>query len=252
MSGNYMLMIIVFILGLILGSFYNVVALRIPKQQSIVYPPSHCPTCQHRLRPWELIPVVSWLLQGGKCTHCHAPISPLYMVGEGCTGITFLLLFEKFGLQWETLVGIVSFSFLIILMVSDLRYMLLPNPIVYSGIFTVLLLRLMIHPSEWWQPILGAALCFISLLLIAIVSKGGIGGGDIKLYALIGLLLGPGYGIISLFLSACYGTLIGYILKGFGILKKQQPIPFVPFIFLGTLTTYLYGHELWNWYITLF
>ena len=121
--------VIIFILGLIFGSFFNVVGLRIPKKQSIVYPNSHCPRCQHELAWYENIPVVSYLFLRGKCHHCHMKISPIYPVFELITGSLFAFSFVQFGFTREFIIAILFISLLVIITVSDIHYMIIPDQV---------------------------------------------------------------------------------------------------------------------------
>ncbi|MFO1443100.1 prepilin peptidase [Bacillus sp. Bva_UNVM-123] len=243
---------LVFIYGLILGSFYNVVGLRVPQKQSIVSPRSACPKCGHQLSAFELIPVLSYLIQGGKCRSCKAPVSPLYPIVELMTGLLFLAAPFIVGWTSELFVAWTLISLFMIIFVTDLTYMLIPDKVllVFTGIF--LLERIFIPLNLWWDPLLGAVVGFTLLLLIAVVSRGGMGGGDIKLFALIGLAVGMKMVLLSFFLSALFGALFGVIGMLIGKLKRKNPIPFGPFIAAGTLTAYFYGDSIIEAYLSFF
>jgi leader peptidase (prepilin peptidase) / N-methyltransferase len=237
------------IYGLLLGSFFNVVGLRVPLKQSIVTPRSACPTCGHQLKPYELIPVISYMLQGGKCRGCESRISPIYPFFELLTGILFMTAPLVIGWSGELVVALTLISMFMIIIVSDIHYMLIPDKILiwFAGIF--LLERIFWPLSPWWDSIIGAASGFILLLIIALVSKGGMGGGDVKLYAVIGFVLGFKLVLLSFFLSTLYGAVIGGLALLFKIVKRRQPIPFGPFIAAGTLTAYYWGSELIDLYL---
>lgn len=244
-----MVIILLFLYGLILGSFFNVVGLRVPLKQSIVKPRSACPSCGHQLKAHELIPVVSYIIQGGKCCGCQSRISPIYPTFELLTGILFATAPLVIGWSGELFVALSLISMFMIIVVSDIHYMLIPDKILiwFAGIF--LLERILWPLSPWWDSILGAVTGFSLLLLIAVVSKGGMGGGDVKLYALLGLVLGFKLVLLSFFLSTLYGAVIGGFALVLKIVKRRQPIPFGPFIAAGTLTAYYWGTEIIDFYL---
>jgi leader peptidase (prepilin peptidase)/N-methyltransferase len=244
-----MTLVIIFIYGLVLGSFFNVVGLRVPLKKSIVAPRSSCPTCGHQLKAYELIPVVSFMLQGGKCRGCQSRISPFYPILELLTGILFVTAPLVIGWSGELVVALTLISMFMIIIVSDIHYMLIPDKILiwFTGIF--LLERIFWPLTPWWDSLLGAVTGFILLLVIALVSKGGMGFGDVKLYALLGFVLGFKLVLLSFFLSTLYGAVIGGLALLFKIVKRRQPIPFAPFIVAGTLTSYYWGAEIINLYL---
>jgi leader peptidase (prepilin peptidase)/N-methyltransferase len=241
--------LILFIYGCIFGSFFNVVGLRIPMKKSIIKPRSSCPTCRHQLKAHELIPVVSYIIQRGKCRGCQSRISPIYPTFELLTGILFATSPLVIGWSGELLVALSLISMFMIIIVSDIHYMLIPDKILiwFAGIF--LLERILWPLSPWWDSLLGAVTGFSLLLLIAVVSKGGMGGGDVKLYALLGLVLGFKLVLLSFFLSTLYGAVIGGLALLLKIVKRRQPIPFGPFIAAGTLTAYYWGTEIIDFYL---
>lgn len=247
-----MILFILYIAGIIVGSFYNVVGLRVPQKVSIVSPRSSCTKCKHTLTPLELIPVLSYLIQRGKCRQCPALISPLYPIMELLTGVLFVVVPLALGWTAEIWVGWTLVSLFIIITVSDIKYMLIPDKILlfFAGIF--LLERILIPLSPWWDSIIGSVIGFTLLLLISIISKGGMGGGDIKLYALLGIVLGTKLVLMSLFFSTFLGAIIGMIGIGLGFFERKKPIPFGPFITAGTLIAYLYGNTIFNAYLNLF
>lgn len=240
---------LLFIYGIVLGSFYNVVGLRVPMKHSIVTPRSACPTCGHKLKAFELIPVVSYIIQGGKCRNCQSRISPIYPIFELLTGILFATAPLIVGWSGELLVALSLISMFIIIVVSDIHYMLIPDKILiwFAGIF--LMERIIWPITPWWDSLLGAVTGFLLLLIIALVSKGGMGFGDVKLYALIGFVLGFKLVLLSFFLSTLYGAVIGGLALLFRIVKRRQPIPFGPFIAAGTLSAYYWGSEIINLYL---
>ena len=247
-----MTIILLIIYALLLGSFYNVVGLRVPLKKSIVKPRSSCPYCSHQLTAIELLPVFSYLIQKGKCRQCHGRISPLYPFMEALNAGLFVLAYLEFGLEWELLVAWTLISLFIIITVSDLKYMVIPDKVLlfFSGLFLVE--RLFIPLTPWWDSLVGAAAGFGLLLLIAIVSKGGMGGGDIKLYAVIGFVVGLKGMILSFMLATFFGAIFGLIALAFKVIERGKPIPFGPFIALGTILAYLYGDWILSAYLSFF
>ncbi|MGE7182684.1 prepilin peptidase [Peribacillus sp. NPDC006672] len=242
--------IYLFVLGLILGSFFNVVGLSVPAGNSFANRRSACPSCGRTLTFFELIPVISYMMQYGKCRGCKARISPLYPSVEMLTGVLFASAPIFIGWSDELWVGWTLISLFMIIFVSDVAYMLIPDKILlfFTAIFTVL--RVLFPLSPWWDSIVGAAIGFSLLLLIAVVSKGGMGGGDIKLFAVIGFVLGMKMVLLSFLFACFYGAFLGIIGLLTGILKKKTLIPFGPYIVLGTLTAYFWGDSLLHWYVT--
>lgn len=248
---NKITYIIIFFYGMTLGSFYNVVGLRTPLNKSIIKPRSHCSKCEHILTPIELIPVLSYVLLKGKCRHCQVSISSLYPTMEVITGILFMVGPLIMGWTYELIIAWTLISLCTIIIVSDLTYMIIPDKvlIVFAVIFVIE--RFVFPLDPWWDSMLGAVTGFILLLLITLISKGGMGGGDIKLFAVLGLLLGIKVVLLAFFLSTFLGALIGMIGILFGKLEKKKPIPFGPFICVGTLLAYFFGEQIIKWYFYL-
>ena len=236
---------------LFLGSFYNVVGLSVPINQSFTTRRSACPNCRKTLSALELIPVLSYVIQGGKCRGCKARISPLYPMIELLTGVLFVTAPLVLGWQIELVVAWTLISIFIIITVSDIKYMLIPDKIliVFAGIFLVE--RIFIPLTPWWDSLLGAVIGFTILLVIAIVSKGGMGGGDIKLFALIGFVVGTKVMLLSFMLSTFYGAFFGILGLIFKVFKRGEPIPFGPFIAAGTLTAYYFYDEIIRTYLQI-
>lgn len=244
--------IFIALFGLILGSFYNVVGLRVPKGESIVNPPSHCTACNRRLTAFELIPVLSYVIQGGKCKGCGAKVSPIYCVTEIATALLFVISYLKFGFTAELAVALLFMSLLLIIVVSDLAYMLIPNKILLFFLPLLIIARIFSPLDPWWDSLLGAVIGFGILLLIAVISKGGMGGGDIKLFFLIGLVLGTVHTFLTLFLASLIGMVVGIIVLKVRGQGRKTPIPFGPSIALGAVIAYFYGADLIDWYWQLF
>ena len=246
-----MIHLLIFLYGITLGSFYNVVGLRVPINESIVRPRSHCSSCGRTLSAMELVPVLSYVLLRGKSKCCKASISPFYPIFELLTGVLFVISPLLLGWSSELFVSWTLISLFIIITVADLKYMIIPDKVllVFSVIFIIERFFIPLHP--WWNSLLGAVVGFTLLLIIAIVSKGGMGGGDIKLFAVIGFVLGIKLLFVAFFLSTFLGTIGGLIGMALGKSNKKQPIPFGPYISLGTLIAYYFGNSIIQWYLNI-
>ncbi|MFD2328291.1 prepilin peptidase [Cohnella sp. GCM10020058] len=248
-----LLYIYLFALGAVLGSFYNVVALRVPAGESIVSPPSRCPRCGTRLTGRDLIPIASWLLSRGRCRHCKAPVSPLYPLGEAATGLLFVWVYASFGWSPAAIIGLLLVSLCVIVTVSDLATMLIPNKVLLF-FAPLLAAACLLLPNDipWWSHLLGAAVGGGVLLLVVIVSRGGMGLGDVKLFAVLGFVVGLPNTAVA-FVAACLaGTLVGGVLLATGVVKRKQPVPFGPFLALGACLAYGYGADIIDYYLSLF
>jgi leader peptidase (prepilin peptidase) / N-methyltransferase len=241
-----------FVLGAVLGSFYNVVGLRVPMKQSIIRPRSHCSSCGRTLTALDLVPVLSYLFLRRRCRSCGAKLSAIYPVIELSTGLLFMLAFYHFGFTGELLVALTFISLLVIIIVSDLAYMLIPDKVLLFFAPVLVVERLFVPLDPWWDPIVGAVFGFCLLLLIAIISKGGMGGGDIKLFFVIGLALGFQLTLLTFMLATFLGALYGIVGIILGKFKKKNKIAFGPFIALGALLSYFYGNNIIDWYFTMF
>ncbi len=237
------------IFGLVFGSFYNVVGLRVPKKESIAFPPSHCTSCDRRLTALDLVPVFSYLFLKGRCRSCGEKIHWVYPLMEFITGGLFALSFWQIGFQPELIIAILFMSLLVIITVSDIAYMLIPDKVLLPIGALLLVLRLFIPLDPWWDSLLGAALGFGILLLIAIVSKGGMGGGDIKLFFVIGLVLGVSGTFMTLFFASLIGSIAGIIMLRINNEGRKTPVPFGPSIALAAVIVYFWGDALLNWYM---
>ncbi|SFP73971.1 prepilin peptidase [Salibacterium halotolerans] len=246
---DYVWLIYISVAGLVLGSFFNVVGTRIPQGASIIRPRSHCPSCGTTLQAPDLIPVFSYLFLKGRCRYCRTRIPAFYPVMEAVSGILFAAAWLRWGAAWDTAAALILLSLLLIITVSDWTAMLIPDKVLLFFLPIIAVLRWSAAPLDsWWDPLAGAALGFSLLLLIAIVSKGGMGGGDIKLFAVLGFFFGWQQLLPAFFLSVATGALLG----GFGLLmgavKRGVPMPFGPFIAAGSVLTLFFGENLLTWY----
>ena len=228
-------------MGTILGSFYNVVAYRLPKGESIIYPASHCPNCNHKLRPWELIPIFSYLLQGGKCVSCKQKISIFYPISEILCGLLFVFCYLSFGLSLDLIIALTFVSLLIIVMLSDYYYMIIEDSVLI--VFGILLIIeiFFIHGFDYLlSSLLSSLIAFLIMLILKIAGdlafkRESLGGGDIKLMAIFGLMIGWDMSIITIFLSAFIALPVSiFILKT----NKNHEIPYGPFLSIAALIIY--------------
>ncbi|MFF3023460.1 prepilin peptidase [Gottfriedia sp. NPDC057948] len=241
-----------FVMGLVFGSFFNVVGLRVPIGKSIISPGSTCSNCGHKLSSIELIPVFSFLLQRGKCRSCGMLISKLYLLIEILTGMLFVFSIYETGFHMELMIALSIISLLIIIVVSDVNYMIIPNRILLFFLFIFSFERIVFPLDPWWSSIVGAIGAFVVLLLINLISKGGMGGGDIKLFSVLGIILGWELTLIAFMLACFLGSIYGVVVILSGKLKRSNPIPFGPFIAMGGLISYFYCENLLEFYDIIF
>lgn len=241
-----------FLYGLVFGSFFNVAGLRIPKGESIVRPPSHCTVCNRHLKIKDLVPIFSYVFLKGKCRGCGTKIHWVYPVIELVTGLVFAFAYYQLGFTLELSVALLFISLLVIITVSDIAYMLIPDKILLFFLIPLIVLRVFEPLSPWWDSIIGALVGFGVLFLVAVVSKGGMGGGDIKLFFVIGLVLGWVPTLLTLFLASIIGTVIGIISLRRSKQSRKTPIPFGPSIAIAAIIAYFYGELLVDWYMNLF
>ncbi|BAC12573.1 leader peptide processing enzyme (late competence protein) [Oceanobacillus iheyensis HTE831] len=241
-----------FILGAILGSFFMVVGLRLPKQMPFVNARSCCDHCQYQLRWFDNIPIVSYIYLRGKCRKCKTRIHPLHVVAEIITGILFTVSYYHIGLQWEIIISLLLTSLLVIICISDFIYMVIPNKLLLFFLPIFIILRLLLPLDPWWSMFTGAAIGFGIIFLIILISRGGMGAGDMKLLGLAGIVLGVEKIILAFFLACIIGSVISIVLLSVHLIQRNKPFPFGPFIAIGILISYFYGDSLINWYLQYF
>ena len=246
--------ILIFILGLIVGSFSNVCIYRIPRNESIIYPASHCPKCRTKIKIIDNIPLLSYILLKGSCRNCKSKISIQYPIVEFLTGLIYLIIYLIYGLSIQSLIYIILSSALIIITFIDLNEQIVPDVISLPGIVIGFILSFFIPYISFIDSALGVVagggiILIIGLAGLVIFKKEAMGGGDVKLAAMIGAFLGWKYVIISLFLGFFLGALAGIILILSKIKSTEDVVPFGPFIVLGSLITLLWGEKIITWYI---
>ncbi len=235
---NYLFCIFFLLLGMILGSFYNVVGWRLPKGESIIYPPSHCPNCNHQLKILDLIPVFSFILQRGKCRYCKNKIAWYYPVFEFLCGIVFMLCYLVFGITPELLKALTFVSMLIIIMVSDFNYMIIPDEVLlFFGCLLALEIGIIDGYKVLISSLINGLIAFIIMYLLKVLGdfmfkKESMGGGDIKLMFIFGLVLGAPLAIISIFVGSLVGLPISLILLS---KNSEHIVPFGPYLSIGAI-----------------
>lgn len=243
------ILILLFIIGLIFGSFFNVVGLRIPKRESIIYPNSHCPNCQSFLSWKDNIPVISYILLKGKCRHCHVPISKIYPITEFSVGLLFM--FAAYEMETNDLViSLALISLLTLATITDIHYFIIPNKLLsfFMGLFIIIRV---LHPLDtWYDSLLGFLISYLLILLLIIISRGGMGAGDMKFLAVIGFLTGTKIALLGFMFAILLGGLYGIYLLIIKRKNKSNYIPFGPFISIGILISYYYHNEIISFYIT--
>ncbi|NME99008.1 prepilin peptidase [Aneurinibacillus aneurinilyticus] len=250
---DFINMAIFFLFGIILGSFFNVVGLRIPEKQSIIAPPSHCPKCGKQLAPIDLIPVLSYLFIRGKCRQCKAGISPVYPIMEFITGFLFAAAYYIYGFTAEMWMTLLFASLLVIITVSDLAYRIIPDKVLLPFFITFLIARFFIHPHEsYLSHLIGMVLGFSIFFGIALISRGGMGGGDIKLFTVVGLFLGYPLLFVTILFSTFLGTLYGILVMIIHGSGRKTEVPFGPFIAVAAMLAVYKGYDIISWYFNRF
>jgi len=242
--------------GLVIGSFLNVVIWRVPRRESIVRPPSHCPGCDAKIANRDNIPVFSWLLLRGRCRNCGTRISARYPLIELLTGVLFAAVGARFSHSWALPAYLVLTAALIALSAIDLEHYILPSRILYPTDVAVFVLLAAASAAEHDWGALGRAasagiVAFAVFYLIHVVSPKGMGFGDVRLSFLLGISLGwLGWGELfgGLFAGFLYGAVIGSALIAVKVRGRKQRIPFGPFLAAGAMTFVLFGGPLVDWY----
>lgn len=250
MLPTILLYIIIFLYGIIIGSFLNVCIYRLPKKENIVTTRSHCMNCGYKLEWYDLVPLFSWLALGGKCRKCKAKISVQYPIIEALNGVLYIIVFALYGLSVETVLYCLLASALLVLSVIDFRTYEIPFGI---NVFIAVLggIRVITDLSHWYEYVIGFFAVSLVLYLIYIITKGrGIGGGDIKLMAASGLLLGWKCNILAFVLGCIIGSVIHLLRMKFT--KAENVLALGPYLSAGIFISALWGQQLINWYLSLF
>jgi len=259
------------LLGVAVGSFLNVCIDRLPAGRSLVYPPSQCDACRHRLLPKDLIPVASYLWLRGRCRYCQARIPRRVLLVEVLAGVFFFLAFWRFGLSAEFAITAFYGCLFLVIMFIDWEHQLILNKVTYPAAVVALVilavdslpgvgllgnLRFIPESSilsvSILNGIIGGALGFAFFLIVLLISPRGMGAGDVKLAGLIGLVVGFPLVVVALLIGIFVGGLVAVMLL---LLKKKgrkDVIPYGTFLALGPMVTLLWGNEILKWYLGLF
>lgn len=241
--------ILLFIFGIIIGSFLNVVIYRLPKHESIVFGPSHCMNCNEKIKSYDLIPILSYLILGGKCRHCHTKISIRYPLIEFFNGLLYVWIFSVYGITLDSVLLMAFTSSLLVIAMIDFDTM-----DIYDGVLVTILilgvLRLALNFDSFPNAALGGLIVSIPLYIIAMLTQ-GIGGGDVKLMAVAGFFLGVKATVVGTFIGILTGGFWGIILLTLFKKEGKAMIPFGPFLCLGMFLASLYGTQIANWYLGL-
>ena len=267
----------VFLFGLLIGSFLNVCIVRIPAGKSIVLPASACPKCGAPIKPYDNIPVVSYLLLGGKCRGCRTKISAMYPLVELLNGALYLVCYLAFGMTIETLKWSIFSSLLLILVFTDLRERILPDVINYTGFAIALVLSLFVPPSDGsaqWianhyfafpppMPVISLADAIFGAAfgsgILWIISEGyfrlrkreGMGLGDVKMMLMAGAFLGLKRTVLTILLGSILGSIIGVAFIAIRRKGTDYELPLGTFLGAGALIVVFYGTPFVNWYMSL-
>lgn len=242
--------ILICILGFIIGSFLNVCIYRIPQEESIVFPPSHCTRCKHKLNILDLFPVISYIFLKGKCRYCKEKISIKYPLIEMLNGLFYLIIYLKFGLTLLTVKYCVLTSILIVIAVIDFDTQFVFASITIFGVvaggFFALIEYLLFH-NNTLELILGGLIGAFIIGIIVFITK-GMGEGDIEIAAVCGLFLGVKGVLLGLFLAIVIGGIVGVLVLSLKLKKAKDKMAFGPFIAIGSLISMIYGNEILKFY----
>lgn len=241
-----------FVIGLIIGSFLNVVIYRLPEEISIIKPPSHCLECGTRLSPLDLVPVFSYLIYRGRCRYCGTKISIQYPLVELLNGFLYLFTYLKFGFSLEMVGYLILISLLIAISFIDLKYRIIPNKLSYFGIIIGLIFSIFSSHITFISSFLGIFIPAGLLLILALIYKKGMGIGDVKLVGMIGAFTGYKIVLSGIFLGSVIGLIFFTPLILSKRIDRKTKIPFGPFISTGSIIMIFYGETLLDWYLNLF
>jgi leader peptidase (prepilin peptidase)/N-methyltransferase len=251
-----MLFLAAFVIGTIVGSFLNVCIHRIPSGQSIVFPASHCPHCDQPIAPYDNLPVISYVLLRGRCRSCRVRISPRYPFVEALSGFAAVASLAFDGTSPHSLIHFAFLAALIVITFIDLDHQIIPDPISLPGIVVGFLAALVLGQPTWLASLFGIVLGGGVLWAVAegyyrLTGREGMGGGDIKLLAMIGAFLGWKAVPVTLLIGSLGGTVIGFGLLLLQGRDTRTPIPFGPFLAFGALCALFFGNDLIAWYLDL-
>lgn len=241
---------IIFIFGILIGSFLNTCIYGLPKRQSFTYLLFHCSSCGIEVKNHHIVSIINYIFLKGRCSHCNQRISWRYPLVEFLNGIIYVLMFINYGFSILFLNYAIISSILIVISFIDYDYQIIPDKILLFGFLTNMTLITLYNSLDYlFNGVLGLLLGGGILFVIAILTKGAMGGGDIKLMAMLGMTFGPKYTLITLLMSFIIGAIISVMLLATGKKERKDFIPFGPFISIAAVVTVLYGDEIFNMYI---
>lgn len=248
---------IIFLYGLLIGSFLNVCIYRIPREESIVFPSSHCFGCGTNLKWYDLVPVFSYMVQKGKCRYCGEKISSQYPIIELFNGMLYLLVYMKFGFTLAFFFYCILFSILLVVALIDLKHMIIPDTLILCIFILNILYKitayvLLKEPFNIVQSVGGLILSGLLFILIIFLSKGGMGEGDVTLISSLGFILGIKDIFLTIFLSFVVGAVISVFLLTTKTKGRKDPIPFGPFIIFSFFIVVFWGNQIVQWYFNNF
>jgi leader peptidase (prepilin peptidase) / N-methyltransferase len=241
------------LLGAAIGSFVNVVAYRLPRGESIVRPRSRCPGCGVQIAAYDNVPVLSWVVLSGRCRRCHGRISPQYPIVEALTGALFAAVALRTDLSAELWPGLVLMALLVTVSAIDIEHRIVPNRLLLPAAATALVLWALVDPGRLPENLIAAAAAGGFLLAAAVAYPAGMGMGDVKLAAVMGLFLGRAV-VPAIFAALVAGTVLGaIIIARYGAKEgRKKGIPFGPWLALGSLVGLFAGDQIVDWYLDSF
>jgi leader peptidase (prepilin peptidase)/N-methyltransferase len=241
------------LLGAVIGSFLNVCIYRLPRGESVAWPGSHCTVCSHPIAWYDNLPLVSYLVLLGRCRHCASRISWRYPAVEALNAIGYVALLWFFGPGWHTVAYAALYSALLVVAGTDLSHKIIPNAITFPGMAVGLVSAATVLPIGLTNSVIGLVVGGGILWLLAWASpylfgKEGMGGGDIKLLGMIGAFLGWKPALMTIMVGSLLGSVVGLTLIAARIIKREDYIPFGPFLVCGALVALFFGQSIVDWY----
>ena len=248
--------LIVLLFGAVIGSFLNVCIYRLPREESVAWPASHCPSCRKSIAVYDNIPIVSYLLLRGHCRGCQSPISIRYPLVEAANAVGYVGVFWMFGFTPVAWAYAALVSALIVVTGTDLSHTMIPDAVTLPGIVVGLLCAALILPITLMESLMGilvggALLWFLAWISPYVFGKEGMGGGDIKLMAMVGAFIGWQPVLLAIMIGSFLGSVIGGALMISGVISRREPIPFGPFLAIGSLLALIFHQSLFEWYWSL-
>lgn len=252
---NLIMWLIIFLFGSIIGSFLNVCIFRVPKEESIVFPASHCGSCNTKLKGKDLVPIISFLALKGKCRYCDDKVSIQYPLIEIATGILFVIVYLKFGLSIDFLKFVTLTSVLLVIGIIDYKTQYVYSSVIMTGIiFGIIFLTITLITGEKLNLINAAIGALIPAVILAIIvwTTNGMGWGDVEIIFMIGIFLGLKLNLLNLFISIILGGLYAIYLIIFKKRNGKEAIAFGPYIVVATFITFICGNQILDWYLGSF